>query len=95
VPLATRRLCLKSLREPAMRRTAGSLGAGRFDATVKRYGQDCSEWESWETLFQKAADFLTAVGLEKAISVSHSHEGMFGVVVVWYWTDEPPTKPSA
>ena len=48
--------------------------------------------EPWETLFQKAADFMTKVGPEYVIGVSHSHEQNVGVVTVWYWLDESLLK---
>ncbi|WP_145099985.1 hypothetical protein [Anatilimnocola aggregata] len=54
-----------------------------------------SDWHSWEVLFQQAADFLTEIGPERTISVSHSQEGSVGVVSAWYWTDQPPSKPAA
>jgi hypothetical protein len=43
--------------------------------------------EPWETLFQQAADFMTALGPEYVIGVSHSHENNLGVVTVWFWFD--------
>jgi hypothetical protein len=49
-----------------------------------------SEWSSWATLFQEAADFASGLGPERVINVSHMTEGMFGLVIVWYWSDEPP-----
>jgi hypothetical protein len=42
----------------------------------------------WEMLFQQAADFMTKLGPEYTIGVSHSHENNIGVVTVWYWFDE-------
>jgi hypothetical protein len=39
----------------------------------------------WEQLFGDAAKFATAIGLERLIGISHSHEGTIGVVTVWYW----------
>ena len=50
--------------------------------------------EPWELLFQKAADFMTKVGPEYVIGVSHSHESNQGVVTVWYWLDESLLKNS-
>ena len=44
-----------------------------------------SQRESWEVMAQKAADFLTGIGSEKVISVSHSHESTIGTIIVWYW----------
>jgi hypothetical protein len=51
-----------------------------------------SDWDSWETMFQKAADFMTSIGPEKTIGVSTSHESNVGVVTVWYWSDEKPMR---
>jgi hypothetical protein len=44
--------------------------------------------EPWEMMFQRAADFMTKLGPEYTIGVSHSHESTVGVVTVWYWFDE-------
>jgi hypothetical protein len=41
--------------------------------------------KSWSELFQEATDFATAVGREQVISISHSAEGIEGIVTVWYW----------
>jgi hypothetical protein len=48
--------------------------------------------EPWGVLFQQAADFMTKVGPEYVIGVSHSHESTVGVVTVWYWLDESLLK---
>ena len=48
---------------------------------------------SWQDLFQQAADFATALGPGRVISISHAQVGeglcSSGVVTVWYWEDEP------
>lgn len=49
--------------------------------------------KSWEELFQEASDFATAIGREQIISISHSQEGIEGIVVVWYW-GEPQVCPT-
>jgi hypothetical protein len=44
-----------------------------------------SSFDSWETLFQQAADFAESIGKENLISISHSEDANEGVVTVWYW----------
>ena len=44
-----------------------------------------SNFESWETMAQQVAAFLTMLGPEKVIGVSHSQESQLGVIAVWYW----------
>jgi hypothetical protein len=39
----------------------------------------------WQSLFAEAAEFVTEVGPERLIGVSHSADGGEGVVAVWYW----------
>jgi hypothetical protein len=51
-----------------------------------------SSWESWETVFQRAADFLTPIGPERTIGISQSQEANLITVTVWYWSDEPAPK---
>ena len=46
-----------------------------------------SAWDTWNALFQEAADFATRIGPERLISISHSEDNNEGVVVVWYWED--------
>lgn len=41
--------------------------------------------KSWEELFQDASEFATGVGPDRLISISHSAEGLEGIVTVWYW----------
>ena len=41
--------------------------------------------KSWQTMFEEAAAFATAVGPERMISISHSEDQNQGVVTVWYW----------
>ena len=43
-------------------------------------------WASFEQLFQEAADFATAIGRERVVSISHSEDKDDGVVTVWYWS---------
>jgi hypothetical protein len=40
---------------------------------------------SWESLFSDTAEFATALGRERLISISHSEDNDEGVVTVWYW----------
>ena len=42
-------------------------------------------WASWQELFQDAANFAGEVGRERVASISHSANGLDGVVTVWYW----------
>ena len=42
---------------------------------------------SWNTLFQRAADFATSIGRDRLIGISHSSDDVDGVVTVWYWDD--------
>ncbi len=44
-------------------------------------------FSSWETLFQQAAEFATAIGRDKLITISHSEDQVQGVVTVWYWSE--------
>ncbi len=34
---------------------------------------------------QQVADFLTQVGRDNVLCVSHSQESQLGVITVWYW----------
>ena len=40
---------------------------------------------TWKSLFSQAAQFASAIDPEKVISISHSSDGMDGLVTVWYW----------
>ncbi|MEN8127181.1 MAG: hypothetical protein ABFR90_05160 [Planctomycetota bacterium] len=42
-------------------------------------------WTSFEALFHEAAQFASALGPERLISISHSEDENDGVVTVWYW----------
>ncbi len=57
-----------------------------------RYAAFESGTRSWESLFEEAAAFATAVGPDRLIGISQSEgrDGMIagGVVAVWYWDDE-------
>ncbi|MGB0992922.1 MAG: hypothetical protein ACPG32_10700 [Akkermansiaceae bacterium] len=46
-------------------------------------------WSSFDQLFAQAADFASAIGPERLISISHSEDKDDGVVTVWYWTTTP------
>ena len=60
------------------------------------FKQFVSTTQSWETMFKNAAEFMTAIGPERVIGVSHSHgggteiygTGGMGVVTVWYLTEK-------
>ena len=42
-------------------------------------------FKSWEELFDQATEFATTIGEGNVQSISHSQDGMSGIVVVWYW----------
>lgn len=44
-----------------------------------------SQFNSWETMAEEVTEYLTALGPDKVIGVSHSQEQQLGVIVVWYW----------
>lgn len=64
------------------------------------FKQFVSTTQSWETMFANAAEFMTALGPERVIGVSHSHgggtdmwgTGGMGVVTVWFWMEESATE---
>jgi len=43
-----------------------------------------SHSQSWETMSQQVAEFLTTLGPGNVIGVSHSQQSQFGVIAVWY-----------
>ena len=47
---------------------------------------------TWQSLFTKAAQFVTEIGPERVLSISHSADQGDGVVTVWYWTTEEKTE---
>lgn len=61
-----------------------------------RYEVFQSSIESWQSLFDQAAEFATHVGQNRLIGISQSEGGggnvswgKNGVVTVWYWDAEP------
>jgi hypothetical protein len=46
-----------------------------------------SALSTWESLFTEAAEFVTQVGPDRLIGISHSADQGEGVVTVWYWTE--------
>lgn len=42
---------------------------------------------TWESLFARAAQFVSKVGPRRLINLSHSEDNNEAVVTVWYWTD--------
>lgn len=44
-------------------------------------------FQSWNQLFQEAAEFSSSIGPERLISISHSADRSEGVVTVWYWEE--------
>jgi hypothetical protein len=57
------------------------------ETAMKRasYRMFSSYTKSWETLFDEVARFLSELGRERVISVSHSADSGQGVVAVWFW----------
>ena len=47
-----------------------------------------STFQSWNQLFEDAAEFSSAIGRDRLISISHSADDSRGVVTVWYWAEE-------
>jgi hypothetical protein len=47
-----------------------------------------STFQSWNQLFEDAAEFSSAIGPDRLISISHSADDSRGVVTVWYWAEE-------
>ncbi len=54
------------------------------DPTRVAYKMFRSGIKPWDTLCGEAAEFASQIPQEKLISVSHSQEGVIGVVIVWY-----------
>jgi hypothetical protein len=53
-----------------------------------------SHYDSWETMSQQVAEFLTTLGPGKVIGVSHSQESQLGVIAVWYWEVDGGEQPA-
>jgi hypothetical protein len=47
---------------------------------------------SWENLFEQAANFASSLGREKFINISHSCDSNDAVVTVWYWAERKETN---
>jgi len=47
-----------------------------------------SGFQSWRALFEEAAEFASALGRDRVISISHSADHSTGVVTVWYWGEQ-------
>lgn len=47
-----------------------------------------SDINSWQNLFELAANRATAIGPERVINISHSSDDGESVVCLWYWIDE-------
>jgi hypothetical protein len=54
---------------------------------VVKYEHFRSGFESWDTLFTKAAELATQIGRDRLIGISHSEDKNDGVVTVWYWAE--------
>jgi hypothetical protein len=52
---------------------------------VVQYEVFRSSFETWDSLFAKAAERATKIGRERLIGISHSEDKEDGVVAVWYW----------
>ncbi len=50
-----------------------------------------SSFNTWPSLFQKAAAFAETIGPERLIGISHSSDYSQGVVTVWYWSEKSAT----
>ena len=58
------------------------MNSGSSDVCFKRFS---SSMKTWDNLCGDAAKFAATIGPERLISISHSQEGLHGLVVVWYW----------
>ena len=47
-----------------------------------------SDVNTWQNLFEQAADLATSLGPDRVINISHSSDGGSGVVCIWYWADK-------
>jgi hypothetical protein len=47
--------------------------------------------KTWDDMFTEAAAFAASVGRERLISISHSQDGIKGVIAVWYWGEPEST----
>jgi hypothetical protein len=63
------------------------------DPLIVKYEVFRGTLETWDSLFEQAAEFATQVGRERLIGISHSEDKQDGVVAVWYW-DEPGQSTS-
>jgi len=63
-------------------RAASGLAAAGGQVCARNFR---SSFDSWEQLSQQAANFATALGPQRLISISHSEDGNDGVIIVWYW----------
>jgi hypothetical protein len=66
-------------------RAAADQPAADATPRVARFKMFRSGLTPWESLFAEAAEFVTEVGPDRLITVSHSADGGEGVVAVWYW----------
>jgi hypothetical protein len=58
------------------------------DATlIVKYKYFRSMIETWDALFDEAAEFAARIGRERLISISQSESTTGGVVTVWYWAE--------
>ena len=47
-----------------------------------------SSFDTWNAMFQDAADFASQLPPDRLINISHSSDSNRGVVTVWYWADD-------
>jgi hypothetical protein len=55
-----------------------------------KYYTFSSNWNSWESLFEEAAEYASSKGQAAVFSISHSADASDGVVTVWYWGSRAP-----
>jgi hypothetical protein len=44
-----------------------------------------SSFKSWTSICGEVTEFLSELGRDRVIAVSHSSDHLEGVVIVWYW----------
>jgi hypothetical protein len=61
--------------------------AGKEGSRLAAFKVFRSPLTTWESLFARAAEFVSDLGPGRVISVSHSEDQDDAVVTVWYWTE--------
>jgi hypothetical protein len=44
-----------------------------------------SHFDSWDKMAEQVTEFLSGLGRDRVIGISHSQESQTGVIIVWYW----------